>query len=60
MTILKLKHQSIHYLKNPTSRHDIDIKKVEKSSKVLSGKTGFQYLIGYRKDKKVRLLCLFS
>ena len=38
---------------------DIDINKIVVSNKLPFGKQDFMYFIGYKDDKKARLLCIF-
>ena len=46
------------YHKNLILIYDIDINKIIVSNKVSFGERGFKYFIGYKDNKKVRLLCI--
>ena len=47
-----------HY-ESPISINDIDINKIVISNKFLFGKQDFNYFIGHKDNKEIRLLCIF-
>ena len=53
-----LRKRKFHYSKYPVNINNIGIDKVIVWNKVTVGKKGFKYSIGYKKDEKVKPLCI--
>ena len=57
---IKVPKQKLHQHKKRISLKNLNIDKLAASNKVLFGKKGFKYLIGYEDaKKKTRPLCIF-
>ena len=54
----EIEKHKFHQHRSPSLIGDVNINKIIVFNKVPFGKKGFKYLIGYKDDKKVRLLCI--
>ena len=55
----EIKKQNFRQHKTSNSINNIDINKIVASNKVSFGKTGFEYIIGYKDAKKLSLYAFF-
>ena len=56
---IKVPPKKLHQHKRRISLKNLNIDKLAASNKVLFGKKGFKYFIGYEDAKKIRPLCIF-
>ena len=54
---IRIEKRKFHYSKYPVSISNVEIYKTIISDKIF-GKNGFKYFIGYKDNKKVKLLCV--
>ena len=55
----EVKKNKFYQNKSPILMNDIDINRIVVSNKLPLGKQDFRYFIGYKNDKRIRLLCEF-
>ena len=55
----EVKKNKFHQNKSPILMNDIDINRIVVSNTLHLGKQDFRYFIGYKNDKRIRLLCEF-
>ena len=55
----EIEEYKFHPNKSPISINHTDINKIGVANKLLFGKQGFKYFIGYKNPEKIRPLCIF-
>lgn len=55
---IKIEKRKFYYSKILVNMNNEDIDRIKISKKIYFGKKSFKYIIGYKNDKKVRLLCI--
>ena len=56
---IEIEEYEFHQHKSPISINDIDVNEIVVSNKFLSSKQDFKYFLGYKDNKKIKLLCIF-